>query len=51
LGNVNENSLEEIWNSKKYQELRNMHISGKFPKGHKCQAKCDQVKLYEYLKK
>ena len=51
LGNVNENSLEEIWNGKKYQELRNMHITGKFPKGHKCQAQCDQVKLYEYLKK
>ena len=51
LGNVNDNSLEEIWNGKKYQELRKMHISGKFPKGHKCSEKCDQVKLYEYLRK
>jgi len=51
LGNVNENSLEEIWNGKKYQELRNMHISGKFPKNHKCDKKCDQIKIYEYLKR
>lgn len=51
LGNVNNNSLEEIWNGKEYQQLRNMHISGKFPNGHKCKDRCDQVKLYEYLKK
>ena len=31
LGNINENSLEEIWNGDKYQELRRMHVSGKFP--------------------
>ena len=51
LGNVNKNSLKEIWNGKEYQELRKMHISGNFPKGHKCLQKCDQVKLFEYLKK
>ena len=36
---------------KKISELRKMHITGKFPKGHKCSEKCDQVKLYEYLNK
>ena len=51
LGNVNKNSLEEIWNGKSYKELRKMHITGNFPKGHKCLEKCDQVKLFEYLKK
>ncbi len=51
LGNVNKNTLKEIWNSKEYQDLRKMHISGKFPKGHKCAERCDQVKLFEYLKK
>jgi len=51
LGNVNDNSLEEIWNGQKYKELRNMHVSGKFSKGHKCDKKCDQTKVYEYLRK
>ena len=50
LGNINENTLEEIWNGKKYEELRKMHISGNFPKDHKCLKKCDQVKLFEYLR-
>ena len=49
LGNINHNTLEEIWNGKKYQELRRMHISGKFPKGHKCNEKCDMKKIYQYL--
>ena len=51
LGNVNKNSLEEIWNGKNYQDLRKMHVTGNFPKGHKCLEKCDQVKLFEYIKK
>ena len=51
LGNVNDNSLNDIWNGKKYQELRNMHVTGNFPKGHKCSERCDQVKLFEHLKK
>ena len=49
LGNINKNTLEEIWNGKKYQELRRMHISGKFTKGHKCNEKCDMKKIYQYL--
>lgn len=51
LGNVKENSLEKIWNGEEYRKLRKMHITGKFPKGHKCIERCDQVKLFEYLKK
>jgi radical SAM protein with 4Fe4S-binding SPASM domain len=51
LGNVNENSLENIWNNENYNNLRKMHITGNFPKGHKCSERCDQVKLFEYLKK
>lgn len=51
LGNVNNNSLEEIWNGKEYEKFRKMHVNGNFPKGHKCSEKCDQVKLFEYLKK
>ena len=49
LGNVKENTLEEIWNGEKYKELRKMHVTGKFPKGHKCNEKCDMNKLYQYL--
>ena len=33
LGNVNNNTLEEIWNSKEYEEFRKMHVTGNFPKG------------------
>ncbi len=51
LGNVNKNSLDEIWNGESYEDLRKMHITGNFTKGHKCLEKCDQVKLFEYLKK
>ncbi len=51
LGNVNKDSLKNIWNGKAYEDLRKMHITGKFPKGHKCAEKCDQVKLFEYLER
>lgn len=51
LGNIKKNTLEEIWNSDEYKKFRNWHISGNFPKGHKCQNQCDQVKLYEYLQR
>ena len=51
LGNVNKTPVDEIWNGEEYKKLRQMHITGNFPKGHKCIEKCDQVKLFEYLKK
>jgi len=51
LGNVNKKSLEDIWNGEEYQKLRQMHITGNFPKGHKCIEKCDQVKLFEHLQR
>lgn len=43
--------LKTFGMEKKYNKLRQMHITGDFPKGHKCVEKCDQVKLFEYLKK
>lgn len=49
LGNINENTLEEIWNGKEYKELRKMHVTGKFTKNHKCNTRCDMKKLYQYL--
>ena len=50
LGNVNEQTLEEAWNGESYKNLRRMHITGEFPEGHKCNERCDQRKLYQYLK-
>ena len=51
LGNVKENTLEEIWNSKKYKNFRQMHIDGKFPKGHKCKENVIKKKFFNiYLK-
>jgi radical SAM protein with 4Fe4S-binding SPASM domain len=50
MGNINENTLEEIWNGENYTKLRQMHVDGSFPKGHKCKDKCDMKKLYQYLK-
>ena len=51
MGNINENSLDEIWNSEKYKQLRKMHISGNFPNGHKCKEKCDLKKYLIILNK
>jgi hypothetical protein len=34
----------------KYKDLRKMHISGNFPKDHKCSEKCDLKKVYNYIK-
>lgn len=49
MGNVNEQSLEEIWNSEKYAEFRRWHVTGEFPKGFKCAGRCDLKKLHSYL--
>ena len=51
MGNCKEEPLKEIWNGKQYQELRHWHASGQFPVGHKCVDRCDQVKLFQCLKK
>jgi radical SAM protein with 4Fe4S-binding SPASM domain len=49
LGDVNKNTLEEIWSDEPLEQLRRMHITGQFSPGHKCQERCDQKKLYQYL--
>ena len=49
LGNVREQTLEEIWNGEKYREFRRMHITGEFPKGYKCSERCDLTLLHEFL--
>jgi len=49
MGNIFDNSLEEIWNSKSYKDLRQYHINGNFPDGYKCKKRCDLPKVFERL--
>jgi radical SAM protein with 4Fe4S-binding SPASM domain len=41
LGNVNDNTLEEIWNSAKFKEFRKQQIAGQI-------EMCKECKVYEY---
>lgn len=49
LGNVMEQTLEEIWNGERYQRLREWHVTGEFPAGYKCVDRCDQKMVCGYL--
>jgi radical SAM protein with 4Fe4S-binding SPASM domain len=49
MGNVRDNSLEEIWNSEKYTEFRKMHITGEFPTSYRCTKRCDLKTVADYL--
>jgi len=49
FGNVNDRSLDAIWNSNEYKEFRKYHITGDFPDGHKCKERCDIKKIYQYF--
>ena len=51
MGNVKEESLEEIWNGKNYQDLRRMHVTGDFPEGHFCTTQCDFHILHDRMAK
>lgn len=45
LGNVNESSIEEIWKSEEYHQLRKIHFEGKADSNVTC-AKCGHWKAY-----
>lgn len=45
IGNVSESSIEEIWNSKKYNEVREMHENNDYVYGIVCKN-CDHWKIY-----
>jgi len=51
MGNIKEQTLEEIWNSAKYQAFREMHATGNFPEGHFCKTHCDYTQLYEFTER
>lgn len=48
MGNINTQTLDEIWNGKKFDALRKMHITGQFPEGHFCVNNCDFNHIYEF---
>jgi radical SAM protein with 4Fe4S-binding SPASM domain len=50
FGNIKTDSLKDIWNNGKYTQFRQWHIDGKFPKGNKCNERCDIKKIYHFLK-
>jgi len=41
FGNVKEQSLQDIWNSDKYREFRELQVSKDFPEDFMCHSKCD----------
>lgn len=41
FGNVNEQSLHDIWNSEKYRKFRELQVSKDFPDDFMCHSKCD----------
>ena len=51
FGNAKHQSLQEIWNGEQFQAFRRWHMIGNFPRGYKCNERCDQKKLYQYIQK
>jgi radical SAM protein with 4Fe4S-binding SPASM domain len=49
LGNASQTPLKDIWNGEEYRQFRQYHVTGNFPKGHKCVDHCDQTKLFQKL--
>ena len=45
IGNLKEQTLEEIWNSSKYQEIRKNILTGQFRKNEMCRY-CDSFEIY-----
>jgi radical SAM protein with 4Fe4S-binding SPASM domain len=46
IGNIFENTLEEMWNSKKMQRFRKYQIEGKFDLTPMCKT-CPEIRIYE----
>ncbi len=49
MGNANTESLEDIWNNAKFDQLRKWHIAGGFPGDYKCSERCDLKLLCDRL--
>ncbi len=48
IGNVNDNSLQEIWNGKVLSDIREKHLEGKFEDSHIACAGCTDWKVIEW---
>ncbi len=48
IGNISNDSIQDIWTGSKYDEIRNRHLDGKLEKDQTCKD-CDHWKMY-YLK-
>ena len=48
IGNIRDNSIQEVWTGKKYNEIRKRHIEGKLENDQTCKD-CDHWKMY-YIK-
>lgn len=49
MGNANDQTLEEIWNSEKYKKFRKNHIQATLPKDHFCRVQCDAPMLGDII--
>ena len=50
FGNINNNTLQEIWGSEAYKEFRRKHVVGVFEENFKCSDRCDQILICNYIK-
>lgn len=48
IGNVSDNSIQDIWTGNKYNEIRKRHLEGKLKNDNTCKD-CDHWKMY-YIK-
>jgi len=48
LGDTNKDSLYSIWNGKKYEEFRKLHLDSIINNNYKCLTECDMKLLREY---
>ena len=51
FGNINKNTLEEIWNSKKYNNFRKLQLTKDIPNDFMCHSKCDLDIVTYFLNK
>ena len=51
FGNINRQSLNDIWNSNKYKQFRHLQLSNDFPEDFMCHSKCDLNIISDFYRK